>query len=356
MDFVRLTQRDHARALVDLVYATYGLTFHRDWLYDPEAMLDLNARGDIVSVVAVDGTQVVGHLALIRPQFDAETPSGPPCSARTRECGLSIVHPDARGEGVQAALALALSTVAWQEGVSGAIMRCVTHHTWSQRSALKMGGTPTALLLGSIPRWVSYDGEDATGGQPLSTALVWVPVRGRPNNVLHRPAALDWLDPSLAALGASAAPVPTVGPLPAETVLHTTWSGSRRLAQIHVTVVGRDLAERLSATCQWLTRGHIAHVAVFLPAEAATVAAHAALETAGLFAAGWIPSYLSGDRDALVYQTLAWAQLDPTQIQVVGGELADLRDAVVGGWRRVSQAAATRLARRGRVRVLRRGA
>ena len=44
MDFIRLERRDHARALADLVYATYGLTYHRDWLYQPDKLLEAAAR------------------------------------------------------------------------------------------------------------------------------------------------------------------------------------------------------------------------------------------------------------------------------------------------------------------------
>ena len=40
---------DQAKALVDCFYGTYGLTFHRDWVYDPHQLLELNRTGNIVS-------------------------------------------------------------------------------------------------------------------------------------------------------------------------------------------------------------------------------------------------------------------------------------------------------------------
>ncbi len=61
----RLRTLDEAKALVDLVYDTYGLSFHREWMYHPEQMLELNRRGDITSLA---------------PPCSA-TPSTPACAA-----------------------------------------------------------------------------------------------------------------------------------------------------------------------------------------------------------------------------------------------------------------------------------
>ncbi len=343
MECIRLERPNHARSLADLVYSTYGLTFHRDWLYDAEKMLELNRRSDIVSFVAVEGDHVVGHLALIRPMFDQVSANGPVCSPHIRECGLSIVHPDARGGGVQAALAMAMMSWGVENGVPGALMRCVTHHTWSQRSALAMGGTPIAMLLGSIPRWVSYDHDDPSQREPLSTLIAWVPgnTNGATTHTLLRPAELSWIDESVQMTGVirtSASLSPT---LPAETRLHTTWCGARRLAQVHVQGVGQDLVQRLSDTCRWLIGGHIAHISLFLPAdEPFVMEVHAELVRLGLFPAGWIPGYLAGDRDALVYQSLAWTDLNPDRIEVVGARASVIRSAVVRAWESVRANAA----------------
>lgn len=353
MDLIRLERREHAQSLADLVYATYGLTFHRDWLYDPDKMLALNARGDIVSVVAVDKGRVVGHLALIRPHFDVESSTGPVTANDVRECGLSIVHPDFRDQGLQAGLALRLSQEAWRLGVRGAILRCVTHHTWSQRSALSMGGTPVALLLGSIPRWVSYDHDDPSEREPLSTVVTWVPVHG-PSGVsaLARPQAMDWIDGSMAPTREQRVGPPQSAVLPEESDLTATWCGSRRLAQVHVTTVGHDLIDRLADTCRWLIGGHIAHVTVMLPGDQRVVAdMHDELSSLGLFPAGWLPGYLSGGRDALVYQALAWSDLSPDKIQVVGKRARQIREGVLSGWQRSQMFDPMGAPRRGRVSV-----
>lgn len=353
MDLIRLERRDHARSLVDLVYETYGLTFHRDWLYDPDRMLELNALGDITSLVAVESGQVIGHLALIRPHFDVETDSGPVCADNVRECGLSIVHPEHRSKGVQVAMALGLAQVAFDTGVRGAIMRCVTHHTYSQRGALSMGGQPVALLLGSIPRWVSYDHDDPAQREPLSTVLHWVPVHPVAEvQARVQPPGMDWFDAATRGIGERRTPPPAAAVLPRESELCATWSGSRRLAQIHVTRIGRDLVEKLGEACRWLVGGHIAHISVFLPADVPHVGAvHAELGELGLFPGGFIPGYLRGGRDALIYQSLAWSDLAPERIQVAGGAARELRDSVLAGWHAVRGRSALDRVRKGRVTV-----
>jgi GNAT superfamily N-acetyltransferase len=331
MDLIRLEHREHARLLVELVYATYGLTFHRDWLYDPDRMLELNALGDITSVIAMEDGQVIGHLAMIRPHFDVEVDSGPVCADDVRECGLSIVHPDHRSKGVQVALALRLSQIAWEEGIRGAIMRCVTHHTFSQRSARLLGGQPVALLLGSIPRWVSYDHDDPSNREPLSTLLQWVPVHpSGSTHALVRPPGMDWMERAVKGIQEVRTAPPSASVLPRESELCANWSGSKRLAQIHVTRVGRDLVSRLEETCRWLLGGHIAHISVFLPGDVPHLAAvHDELSALGLFPGGFIPGYLRGGRDAVVYQALSWSDLNPDRIKTLKGDSADILSSVL---------------------------
>ncbi len=351
MDFIRLENRDHARLLVDLVYATYGLTFHRDWLYDPDRMLELNALGDLTSVIAVEDGQVVGHLAMIRPHFEVEVESGPVCADNIRECGLSIVHPDHRSKGIQEALALRLSQIAWEDGIRGAIMRCVTHHTFSQRSCRMMGGQPVALLLGSIPRWVSYDHDDPAEREPLSTLLQWVPVHpAEGTHALVRPQGMAWMERAVEGIQESRTTPPADALLPEKSELCATWSGSRRLAYVHVTRVGRDLVSRLRETCRWLLGGHIAHISVFLPGDVPHVASvHSELQKMGLFPGGFIPGYLRGRRDAVIYQALAWSDLNPERIKVLRGDSEDILSSVLAARAAVARQPDLELPRTGSV-------
>jgi hypothetical protein len=210
-------------------------------------------------------------------------------------------------------------------------MRCVTHHTFSQRSARLLGGQPVALLLGSIPRWVSYDHDDPSNREPLSTLLQWVPVHpSGSTHALVRPPGMDWMERAVKGIQEVRTAPPSASVLPRESELCANWSGSRRLAQIHVTRVGRDLVSRLEETCQWLLGGHIAHISVFLPGDVPHLAAvHDELSALWLFPGGFIHGYLRGGRDAVVYQALSWSDLNPDRIKTLKGDSADILSSVL---------------------------
>jgi hypothetical protein len=89
-----------------------------------------------------------------------------------------------------------------------------------------------------------------------------------------------------------------------------------------------------------------------LPGDQHVVAGmHDELSSLGLFPAGWLPGYLSGGRDALVYQALAWSDLDFNKIQVVGKRARQIRDGVLGAWQRSQMFDPMGAPRRGRVSV-----
>ena len=99
MDICRLDSLDQARSLVDCAYDVYGLTFHRSWLYEAEGLLEVNRRGDVTSLLAIEDGRVVGHLGLMRPSWDVLHEGAPISDPGLREVGLSIVHPDFRSRG-----------------------------------------------------------------------------------------------------------------------------------------------------------------------------------------------------------------------------------------------------------------
>lgn len=337
METTRLSTVDHAKALVDCVYDTYGLTFHRSWLYDPQEIMDLNARGDVLSFLAMDGTSVVGHLGLIRPAFEITDDGAPVTSGASRETGLSMVRPVARRSGVQAALALSAMQHLLTSDISGTFMKCVTRHTGSQKGARRNGAVPTGLLLGSIPRWIEY-GEDGNGREePISCVQYHLALRPQ-EKAAYVPKGFEWL-PDL--WGASCTPRVEALPRPAEgeTRLIVKWQGDRQLAQIYVLEAGADLVERLEERIAWLLRGHIAHVLVFLPGDSPAVgAAGRDMEAVGLFPAGWIPGYFKGRRDALLYQVNTFPQMSLDRVHVVGDDAQLVARRVHEGWQRTRAA------------------
>ncbi|MBL8619022.1 MAG: hypothetical protein JNM72_25645 [Deltaproteobacteria bacterium] len=329
----RLRTLDEAKALVDLVYDTYGLSFHRDWMYHPEQMLELNRRGDITSFIALDGDRVVGHTGFVRPFFELQPEASRPLTdPGVQEAGLSVVAPRLRGQGVQAELGAAMFGHAVDAGLRGVMMRCVTHHPWSQRSATRAGGLPVGLLLGCVPRWVRYDNDEHQGDQPLSSLLIFTPLRPTPAAApLALPAGFGFVPALCAAAGLVRGPAPR-GEAP-ETTLTCAWNGAKQLASVLVPQVGADLVERLGQTVSWLICGHIAHVTVYIAADDARLGeAGPALAAMGLFPAGWLPGFFAGGRDAVVLQAVAWQELDPALIAVEGEAATQIKAEVVGGW------------------------
>ena len=353
MDIVQLSTLDQAKSLAACAYEIYGLTFHRGWLYDPEQILALNQAGDVLSFLAIDGGKVVGHLGMMRPSWDVRRDGVPISDPGLREIGLSIVHPDYRGQGVQALLGGAAFERMIAEKAHGAYMKCVTHHTRSQRGALRFGGVPITLSLGSVPRYIVYEGEVTDPTQPISTLGYYVPFNRLPAARAWLPEGQRWLEGVAASAGLERSypePMPVVGP----TDLEVRWQADRQLAQIYVLRPGADLIERLRERMRWLVGGHMAHISVYLPTDSpALQAAGPALRELGLFSSGLLPGFFRGGRDALILQAMAFSQLDPASVQVTGAAGVALREQVIQGWRD-AQGRTLRLldaGRRGRVRA-----
>ena len=334
MEVRRLETLDEARSLVDCVYAVYGLTFHRPWLYEPEALLELNRSGEIMSYIAIDDGVVIGHLAAIQPYFEV-CPEGHPYTASSfREVGLSIVRPDYRGQRIQAQLGLGMYGDMRAQGVAGVMTKCVTHHLKSQADAIAMGGVPVALFLGSIPRWVVYGGEPGQQEQPISTLNMYIPVCGPAPRDLYLPDSLKWVTERFSLLHAERR-VLREGPIRGETKIEARYQPDRQHAQVHVLEAGGDLVDALSEKIRWLVGGKMAHLTLFLPGDSPAVARAApALRELGMFPAGWIPGFYRGGGDVLIYQVIAYQTLDPERV-LVAEEGKQLKTEIVRAWTQV---------------------
>ena len=334
MEVRRLATLDQAKSLVDCVYAVYGLTFHRPWLYEPKQLLDLNQSGEIMSYVAIDDHRVIGHLAAIQPYFEVEPDGQAYTDPSFREVGLSIVQPEYRGQKIQAQLGMGMYADMVSQGVAGVMTKCVTNHLKSQNDALQMGGTPVALFLGSIPRWVVYGGEPGQQNQPISTINMYIPVCGPQERDLYLPQQLDWISERFLSVRAKRR-VRRSGPIDGETRIESRWQADRQHAQIHVLSAGPDLVERLEETVRWLVGGKMAHLTIFLPGDSPAVAAAGPVfQDLGMFAAGWIPGFYRGGGDALIYQVIAYQTLDPDRVLVAEPGLP-LKREVVADWQQV---------------------
>ncbi len=330
---------DDAKRLIDLVYSTYGLTYHRSFIYEPERMLEMGEAGSIRSLIAVDeGTgRVVGHLATIRPHFEIACPLPPGEGPAVVEVGLSIVHPDYRAKAVQGALAVAtvMETAARNPNLRGFYMKCLTEHTWSQRSARRFLGGATALFLGGVPAWVICDEGERRVRQPKTTVLIHCPYGERVERPVFVPASHEATLRSLfasAGLSRKLQPVQEAAPPSEATELRDWFDPARRQGLVRVKRAGEDLVDAVAQRVDWLARGHMEHITVLLPLSTPGVAAAVPeLEARGLFFGGVIPD-MEGV-DTLVLESLSAKVLDPDRIEVLGEEGELLKQSVMAGWR-----------------------
>ena len=337
-----LADLDDARRVGDLVYSTYGLTYHRGWLYEPEHLLELNREGSLTSMLAVDrtasGPRVVGHIAAIRPYFEMLAPEIVARPPTVLEVGLSIVEPEYRSQNVQNVLSMALLMHGTQRfpGLRGAYMKCVTQHTRSQRSARRFLGRAMAVHLGGVPSWVRCDRTESSGG-PLTTVALHCPLGEHEPQTMYVPAAEAGLARML--FGAANLPrrfVPVAPGAPdfaaGESHLTTRFDPARRQGTILVSHPGYDLVERVLDRADWLVGGTMQHITVLLPLSSPGVAAAVPdLQDAGLFLAGFIPD-LEGT-DTLLLQILDVPALDLSSIDVVGDDTRTLLSEVFARWR-----------------------
>jgi GNAT superfamily N-acetyltransferase len=337
---IRLKHRHEAAALTKCVYATYGLTFHRSYLYDPDRTLRLNQDGHLTSFLAMDGDVCVGHMALIRPYYEYSEAGTPVVGDRIREAGLSMVHPDYRTDGLQARLSAHTYKAAVSDGFEGLVARCVTHHTAAQRACLTHGGVATAMFLGGIPAWVRY-GEEHDGGQPITTVGFFMPMaEGRETDVYLPRIDRDIYERIYDRLPGnrrfrSAEDAPDMGQA---TELRVHFDPQRQQGRIHVLRAGPDVEERVTRSFNWLMAGHIRHVTVLAPLDSPhTARAVPSWKGHGCVFGGVLPSMGTGD--VLMLQGIRLSRIDPDAIRVADPLGTSIRERCVDDWYRVQHMA-----------------
>ena len=138
---IRPLQPEDALPVARLFWLTYGYSYKNEAFYRPEGLLDLVARGVLVSYVAVssDG-EVVGHAGLLRPE-----------PVPMAEMALLVVSPAYRGRGLMNRFFSVLTDRARKSGLFGLALNPVTSHPVSQRNVINLGGRPCGLDLAACP-------------------------------------------------------------------------------------------------------------------------------------------------------------------------------------------------------------
>jgi serine/threonine-protein kinase RsbW len=145
---IRLMREDEAIEVSRLVYRSYGHSYVYEDVYFPERIVVLHRQGLMQSAVAISGEgKIVGHFALVRPARDS----------RIIECGIAVVDPAWRGQGIMKRLLSFLIEHAHRSGCAGIFASAVTNHPYTQKLFETVGGFhDTALMLGYAPATMKF--------------------------------------------------------------------------------------------------------------------------------------------------------------------------------------------------------
>ena len=146
---VRLMKPEEAIDVAKLAYKAYGYTYAYEHIYYPERMVELNATGKIVSVVAItDSGEIAGHCAI----FNIDREAG------VAEIGQAVVKPEFRRLGCLTSLTTFILKEIKARDLIGFYTRTVTNHSFSQRVSATFGLRSCAVMLGFAPSDVSFRG------------------------------------------------------------------------------------------------------------------------------------------------------------------------------------------------------
>lgn len=301
---IRPFRSGDAAGVSQLVREVYGdaYTVHEE-LYDPEAIAALNERGELVSIVAAaPGGEIVGHYAL-----ECSQPG-------VAETGEAMVSPDHRHHGLMEQMRELVEAAARRLKLLAIFGRCVTSHTFSQKSEERAGCLPCGLSLGNAPRTFHTVGQ--APAQRMSTVMYAKLLAEHAAPGLHVP-------PRHRAM---------VGRIYEQWGLQASFSDATASAQaseialdarpdlgeasFRAVGVGRDFAGRLAlAVGEQQASGRIEALFLDVPLSRPGAAeAVAAAESQGFFFSGVAPGFFEGSDALCLQRPLVAMDLDLLQL------------------------------------------
>lgn len=177
---IRRMRPDESEALVRLARECYGDSYEERWIYDANAIAARIEDGVMLSVIALDGQEIVGHLSI-----DREDPS-----QRVGESAHATVDPSERGKHIFERMKIHLAEVAREDGLYGLYSEATAAHPFSQKGNLAIGAHETGYLLGYIPSGVEYAKiQSGDASHRLSVAIMYLRTNDEPERLVHVPEA-----------------------------------------------------------------------------------------------------------------------------------------------------------------------
>lgn len=151
-----------AMAVSQLFRLVYGDRYVQPDVYLPKLITQHNLDGRWQSMLAVEGSQILGHAALCRDKLPTDS----------FELALSVVHPVARGQNIATRLGRELLECAGSLSAQYVLIKQVTHHPFTQRMAQTLDFHCTGLLPDHVP--------SPYGALPAESIVIGVhPINGR---------------------------------------------------------------------------------------------------------------------------------------------------------------------------------
>lgn len=331
----RATLEDDWYRIARTIFYAYGHTYHRDDIYYPERLKELNRAGRLVSVVAVTATgDIAGHYAL---------ELGGPGQISSKqyvvaESCMAVVTPGHRGQGLLKQMRKQLESEACRLRLHGLFSQPAANQPLSQQINETFGALPCALslaLLASSPHFQTTT-EDQTA-QRESCLLYFKPLTPVAPRRIYPPVRHQaMLRETYQACGIPVTVAQISGTAAGTSQVSAHYLAALDLGTIRVEVVGADIAAALQAARNDLCRktgARVLNLTVCLtcPGAAETCAA---AERLGFFYGGLSPLYDDGE-DVLRMQYLD-TTLDIARLTVAGPFANRLLDYVEADRRRVA--------------------
>ena len=175
---VRVLDESFAIQISRLVYRGYGYSYVYEDVYYPDRICAHFHSGVLKSwgVVTSSG-RLVGHLALAKESLESGA----------LEWGVAVVDPRWRGMGLMERMLQTAMAHAVEREEKVLCAHAVTAHPYTQKTCLKFGFQPVALLLGYAPATLQFRGISQGLKQRESTLLVARCTHPLPSLSLHLP-------------------------------------------------------------------------------------------------------------------------------------------------------------------------
>ncbi len=300
--------------LSDCIRRCYGSAYANRLMYEPTVLAEQLSSRAYRGVVAVRGTDIVGHIG-----YNFPTPS-----ATVVEAGTTVVDPAYRGAGLLGRLAQALRDDIIADRAVGFLHYPTTAHTVMQKASLRSGGRETGIMLAYLPPEARDLAIGGSGEDRLAVTVVYQPLSEAPAQAFYLPDLYGGLITDFAkhlqlcrtsAGGHS-------NPTGATRLRQVTDQHSRR-DRFMVDRIGDDFSERITLAIEGSDAG-VSHVDLSMDQPEVHHAVEQ-LRKLGFAFCAWLPGWNESDVLRLQFlKGLTTGELYPNLHSPVAGQLAAL--------------------------------